>query len=79
MIDKLIQEITKEFDITTIINTHDMNSVREIGDNILFIYKGHAQWEGNKNTILQSDDQYLNEFVYASEFMRTVRKNLRSQ
>jgi len=79
VIDELIQQITYEYNITTIVVTHDMNSVLEIGDNILFIYKGHAQWEGNKNTILQSDDQYLNEFVYASEFMRTVRKNLRSQ
>ncbi len=79
VIDELIQQITYEYNITTIVVTHDMNSVLEIGDNILFIYKGHAHWEGNKNTILQSDDQYLNEFVYASEFMRTVRKNLRSQ
>jgi len=79
VIDELIQQITYEYNITTIVVTHDMNSVLEIGDNILFIYKGRAQWEGNKNTILQSDDKYLNEFVYASEFMRTVRKNLRSQ
>ena len=79
VIDELIKEITYEYNITTVVVTHDMNSVLEIGDNILFINKGHAHWEGNKDTILHSDDQYLNEFVYASEFMRTVRKNLRSQ
>lgn len=78
LIDELIQELTYEYNTTTIVVTHDMNSVLEIGDRILFIFKGHAHWEGNKNTILQSDDPQLNDFVYASEFMRTVRKNLRS-
>jgi phospholipid/cholesterol/gamma-HCH transport system ATP-binding protein len=79
LIDELIQEITYEYNITTIVVTHDMNSVLEIGDSILFIYEGHAHWKGDKGTILQSDDPKLNDFVYASEFMRTVRKNLRSQ
>jgi phospholipid/cholesterol/gamma-HCH transport system ATP-binding protein len=78
LIDELIQEITYEYNITTVVVTHDMNSVLEIGDNVLFIYKGRAHWSGNKQTILQSDDLELNEFVYASEFMRVVRTNLRS-
>jgi phospholipid/cholesterol/gamma-HCH transport system ATP-binding protein len=79
VIDELIKEITYEFNITTIVVTHDMNSVLEIGDTVLFIHKGTAHWKGNKETILQSDDPRLNDFVYASEFMRTVRKNLRFQ
>ena len=79
VIDELIQEITYEYNITTIVVTHDMNSVLQIGDNVLFIYQGHAHWKGDKHSILQSEDPELNEFVYASEFMRTVRKNLRSQ
>jgi len=77
VIDELIQELTYEFNTTTIVVTHDMNSVLEIGDNILFIHEGKAHWKGNKETILQSDDPQLNDFVYASEFMRMVRKNLR--
>lgn len=77
LIDELIQEITYEYNITTVVVTHDMNSVLEIGDRVLFIFKGHAHWKGTKTTILQSDDPQLNDFVYASEFMRTVRKNLR--
>ena len=79
VIDELIQEITYEYNITTIVVTHDMNSVLQIGDNVLFIYQGHAHWKGDKHSILKSEDPELNEFVYASEFMRTVRKNLRSQ
>ncbi len=78
VIDELIQEITYEYNITTVMVTHDMNSVLEIGDNVLFIYKGRVHWTGNKFTILQSDDEKLNDFVYASKFMRTVRKKLRS-
>ncbi len=79
VIDELIQELTYEFNTTTVVVTHDMNSVLEIGDNILFIFEGKAHWKGNKQTILQSDDPALNDFVYASEFMRTVRTNLRAQ
>lgn len=78
VIDALIQEITYEYNITTVVVSHDMNSVLEIGDTVLFIYKGHAHWIGNKKTILESDDPELNNFVYASEFMKVVRKNLRS-
>jgi phospholipid/cholesterol/gamma-HCH transport system ATP-binding protein len=77
LIDELIQEITYEYNITTVVVSHDMNSVLEIGDNVLFIYKGKAHWKGNKQTILQSNDPELNEFVFASEFMRVVRTNLR--
>ena len=76
LIDELIKEITYEYNITTVVVTHDMNSVLEIGDNVLFIYQGHAHWTGNKQTILKSNDPKLNEFVYASEFMRVVRENL---
>lgn len=78
LIDALIQEITYEYNITTIVVSHDMNSVLEIGDTILFIYKGHVHWVGNKKTILQSDDPVLNNFVYASDFMQIVKKNLQS-
>ena len=77
LIDELIKEITYEYNITTICVTHDMNSVLEIGDNVLFIHNGHCHWKGNKKTILHSDNTELNDFVYGSEFMRMVRKNLR--
>jgi phospholipid/cholesterol/gamma-HCH transport system ATP-binding protein len=73
LIDNLISEITKEFEITTVINTHDMNSVVEIGDNIAFIYKGELWWEGNKNTILKTDNKEINEFVFASELTRKLK------
>lgn len=73
VIDNLISEITKEYKITTVINTHDMNSVVEIGDNIAFIYKGELWWEGNKNTILKTDNKEINEFVFASELTRKLK------
>ena len=76
VIDKLIQEITEEYDITTIVITHDMNSVIEIGDNIHFIYKGKKWWEGSKEEILRTDNKEVNDFVYASEFMKMVKKDL---
>lgn len=78
LIDALIQDITYEYNITTVVVTHDMNSVLEIGDNVLFIYKGKAHWKGDKTTILNSDDPILNDFVYASEFMKTIKESLRS-
>jgi phospholipid/cholesterol/gamma-HCH transport system ATP-binding protein len=56
VIDKLIHELTVEYNITTVINTHDMNSVMEIGDNILYLYQGHTQWEGNRKEIIYSKD-----------------------
>ena len=76
LIDNLIKEITEEFNITTIVITHDMNSVIEIGDNISFIYKGEKWWEGNKKEILKTDNKELNDFVYASKFMKTIKAGL---
>jgi phospholipid/cholesterol/gamma-HCH transport system ATP-binding protein len=74
LIDNLISEITHEYNITTVINTHDMNSVIEIGDNIAFINKGKLWWEGSKNTIMTTDNQELNDFVFATELTRKLRK-----
>jgi phospholipid/cholesterol/gamma-HCH transport system ATP-binding protein len=74
LIDNLISEITHEYNITTVINTHDMNSVIEIGDNIAFINKGKLWWEGNSATIMNSDNKELNEFVFATELTRKLRK-----
>jgi phospholipid/cholesterol/gamma-HCH transport system ATP-binding protein len=73
VIDQLIQEITREFDITTIVNTHDMNSVMEIGDKVVFIYEGIKCWEGTKHEILNADNQYLNDFVFATNLAKTVK------
>ena len=73
LIDQLIQEITYEYNITTIINTHDMNSVMEIGDNIIFIYKGEKAWEGNKSNILDSDNTELNNLVFASDLFKKIK------
>lgn len=76
VIDKLISELTKEYNITTIINTHDMNSVMEIGDNILYMVKGKKEWTGNSKDIIFSDNKLLNEFIFASEFLQDA-KNMR--
>lgn len=76
VIDQLIKEITDEYDITTIVITHDMNSVIEIGENIHFIYKGEKWWEGSKEEILKTDNQEVVDFVYASKFMKRVRADL---
>jgi len=73
LIDKLIQEITLEYNITTVINTHDMNSVMEIGDNIVYMYQGEKEWEGNNKEIIFSKNQRLNEFIFASEFLRDAK------
>ncbi len=73
VIDALIKEITNELKITTIVVTHDMNSVLEIGDNILYLYKGKKWWEGNRHEILNTTNQELHDFVYASEFLRQFR------
>lgn len=73
VIDHLIQEITQEYNITTIINTHDMNSVMEIGDKIGFIYKGEKLWEGSNKEILLSDCKELNDFVFASNMAKQLR------
>jgi phospholipid/cholesterol/gamma-HCH transport system ATP-binding protein len=74
IIDQLISEITHEFNITTIINSHDMNSVMEIGEHIIFINKGEKAWEGNKNDIFHEDNQELNDFVFASNLYKMVKK-----
>lgn len=74
VIDNLIQEITEEYQMTTIINTHDMNSVIEIGQKIIYLYKGSKWWEGSKDDILQTDNDELNRFVFASEMMKALRK-----
>ena len=76
MIDELIHEITKEYNITTIINTHDMNSVLGIGENIIFIYNGEKYWEGSKEEILHSENKELNDFIFASKFFKTIRDRL---
>ena len=75
VIDNLIQEITQEYNITTIINTHDMNSVMEIGDTIIFIYQGRKWWEGTKDDILDTDNKELEAFIFASAMARKVRNN----
>jgi len=74
VIDNLIKDITEEYNITTIIVTHDMNSVIEIGDNILFVNKGENWWTGDKTQVLESDNQELTDFVFASTFMKSVYK-----
>lgn len=76
VIDELIYEITKEYNITTIINTHDMNSVLGIGENIIFIYNGEKYWEGSKEEILHSENKELNDFIFASKFFKTIRDRL---
>lgn len=74
IIDQLIQEITHEFNMTTIINSHDMNSVMEIGEKIIFINKGENAWEGSKEEIFHADNEALNDFVFASELYKKVKK-----
>ncbi len=74
VIDNLIKELTVDFNTVTVINTHDMNSVIEIGDNIAFIYKGQNWWTGNNKEILKSDNKELNNFVFATELMRSIKK-----
>ena len=73
VIDNLIKEITEEYNITTIINTHDMNSVLEIGEHVIFIYKGEKWWEGTKHEILHADNRELNEFVFASSMAKRAK------
>lgn len=73
LIDNLISEITEEFQMTTIVNTHDMNSVLNIGDNIAFIYKGNLWWQGNKHEILKTDNTELNHFVFSTELTKRLK------
>jgi len=74
VIDNLIQEITEEYNITTVINSHDMNSVMEIGDKIVFLKDGHKAWEGSNKTIFKTDNKAVTDFVYSSELFKKVRK-----
>ncbi len=74
VIDNLIKEITEEYQITTIVNTHDMNSVLEIGEKIAFIHQGNLWWTGNKEDVLKSDNEELNDFIFASELTRRLKK-----
>lgn len=74
LIDKLLSDITHEYNITTVINTHDMNSVLGIGENIIFINKGHREWVGNMNEIYNTSNEALNEFVFATDLFQEVRR-----
>ncbi|MER3463381.1 MAG: ABC transporter ATP-binding protein [Chitinophagaceae bacterium] len=73
LIDQLIKEITLEYNITTVVVTHDMNSVMEIGDHIVYLYQGQKEWEGNNKEIIFSKNDLLNDFIFASEFLRDVK------
>lgn len=74
VIDALIQDITREYNICTVVNSHDMNSIMEIGDNILFLKNGKKEWQGSKDEIMHSDNEALNDFVFASELFKTIKK-----
>ncbi|HML85511.1 MAG TPA: ATP-binding cassette domain-containing protein [Bacteroidales bacterium] len=76
LIDNLISEITLEFNITTVINTHDMNSVLEIGQQICFIYKGELWWEGNNEEVLRTNNTELNEFIFSTELTKRLKKSI---
>ena len=74
LIDNLLKEITEEYDITTVINTHDMNSVMEIGDKIVFLKDGLVAWEGTKNEVFKTDNEAIVDFVYSSDLFKKVRE-----
>jgi phospholipid/cholesterol/gamma-HCH transport system ATP-binding protein len=74
VIDRLIQEITREYNITTIVVSHDMNSVMEIGDHIIYLHQGRKQWEGSNKDIIFSKDELLNNFIFASEFLQDAKQ-----
>ena len=73
VIDELLTSITREFNMTTIINTHDMNSVLGIGENIVFIADGRKEWQGDKETVIKSQNQKLNDLVFASDLFKKVK------
>jgi len=75
VIDALIQDITREYNICTIINSHDMNSIMEIGDSIVFLKNGRKEWEGSRHEIMNSDNEALNDFVFASELFKKIKEN----
>ena len=77
VIDNLIHGIVQEYNITAIVNTHDMNSVMEIADKIVFIYKGEKWWEGNKDDIWRTDNQELNDFIFASSLTKKIKQTLK--
>jgi phospholipid/cholesterol/gamma-HCH transport system ATP-binding protein len=79
VIDDLIREITEEYNTTTIMITHDMNSVMDAGDNIVFIHEGRKWWQGTKDELLDNDNAELNDFIFASGLMRQVRKSLKGR
>jgi phospholipid/cholesterol/gamma-HCH transport system ATP-binding protein len=74
VIDKLIVDLTREYNMTTVINTHDMNTVMESGDHIVYLYKGEKEWEGSNKDIIYSTNQRLNDFIFASEFLRDAKE-----
>jgi phospholipid/cholesterol/gamma-HCH transport system ATP-binding protein len=76
VIDNLLQEITYEYNTTTVVVTHDMNSVMEVADKIIFIHNGHKWWQGNKEELIRTDNPELQDFVYASKFMKRLRESL---
>ena len=76
LIDKLIMDITHEFNMTTIVNTHDMNSVMEIGENIIFINEGKLWWQGDRENVLQTDNKELNNFIFCSALTRKIKENI---
>jgi phospholipid/cholesterol/gamma-HCH transport system ATP-binding protein len=79
VIDNLIREITYEYKITTIVITHDMNSVIEIGDHVNFIYQGKNWWQGDRKSIITTDNKEINDFVFASDFMKEIRETMKKQ
>lgn len=79
IIDDLIYSITKEYNMTTVINTHDMNSVMNIGDNIIFIKEGILEWQGDKHQVITSNNQALNDFIFASDLFRKVKEIEKTQ
>ena len=74
VIDALIQDITKEYNICTVINSHDMNSIMEIGDNIVFLKGGKKEWQGSRHEIMTSENEALNDFVFASELFKKIKQ-----
>ncbi len=74
VIDRLIQDITQEYNICTIVNSHDMNSIMEIGDNIVFLLKGKKEWQGSRHDIFHADSEALDDFVFASELFKKVKR-----
>lgn len=77
MIDELISTITHDMNIITVINTHDMNSVMQIGENIIFIHDGELEWQGNKDQVLESNNKILDGFIFASPFLQQLKARIK--